>query len=122
MEYGGGLNGRLRLASALSDPDPSARRRSMRALAESLPVPGHFTARVIASLSDRDPFVRLHAVRFLERADATSGSLQPAVRLALQRALRDRDHHVRARALHAFGVLPAMQDPETYQRELDSGI
>jgi serine/threonine protein kinase len=90
-----------RLAAALADRDPAARRRAAQELASFGPEAAPALPGLITALGDRSPDVRLRAAEAI-------GRIGPAARSAvsaLAAALRDADPMVRAEAAKTLGLM-----------------
>ena len=96
-----------RLAAALADKDPAARRRAAQDLASLGPEAAPALPALTAALGDRTPDVRLRAAEALGRVGPPAGSAVPA----LAQALRDADPMVRAEAAKTLGLLAEAAAP-----------
>ena len=90
-----------RLASALSDPSPAARRRAAQDLASFGPQAAPALPVLVTALADRSPDVRLRAAEAIGRIGTSARSSVPA----LAQALRDPDAMVRAEVAKSLGLL-----------------
>jgi len=90
-----------RLASALGDSDPAARRRAAQDLATFGPQAAPALPALTTALADRSADVRLRAAEGIGRIGPAARSSVPA----LAQALRDPDVMVRAEAAKSLGLL-----------------
>ena len=90
-----------RLAAALGDADPAARRRAAQDLAGLGPAATPALPALTTALADRNSDVRLRAAEAIGRVGPAARSSVPA----LAQALRDPDPMVRAEAAKSLGLL-----------------